>query len=166
MKCPLCRVDMKELNISGVLIDECTECHGLWFDNLELARLDETYEGDGEALERLLSYPRAYDKNRGAISCPRCSMKMHSRCYYYKSDITIDECFGCGGVWLDAGELAAVRSNFKDQQERDAIFEQMLASNADYQAMLKAQSETQQKTTALRQKGLLKNLVNICFRQS
>ncbi len=166
MNCPLCRTAMKEANISGVLIDECLECHGLWFDNLELARLDEIQEGDGEALERLLSYPRTSDSNRGSINCPRCSAKMHSRSYYYKSDIRIDECYGCGGVWLDAGELEEVRKNFKDQDEREAIFEQMLATNKDYQSMMKSQTETQQKTMAIRQKGLLRNLVNICFRAS
>ncbi|MGV8119700.1 MAG: zf-TFIIB domain-containing protein [Candidatus Xenobiia bacterium LiM19] len=163
MNCPLCRIAMKEINISGVNIDECTQCHGLWFDNLELARLDETIEGDGETLERILSYPRDNDRNRGDIVCPRCSVKMHRRSFYYKSDITIDDCYGCGGTWLDAGELDAVRNNFKGQDEREAIFEQMISTNEDYLAMMKSQTETQQKTMAIRQKGLLRNLVNICF---
>jgi Zn-finger nucleic acid-binding protein len=36
-----------------------------------------------------------------------------------KRRITVDECPNCGGYWLDVGELAAVRTEFETEEERD-----------------------------------------------
>lgn len=163
MNCPLCKVPMQQINISGVVIDECDNCHGLWFDSHELSRLDELHEGSGEDLDRILSYPRAGDSRREPLTCPRCTMKMKQRNYFYRSGINIDECYGCGGIWLDAGELRAIRENFKDAEERVELFETMISDHPDYQQLKAQQSLLQQQTEKLRQKGLLKNLFKICF---
>ena len=39
MCCPKCGHEMKEIEIKGVFIDECTLCHGLYFDLGELETL-------------------------------------------------------------------------------------------------------------------------------
>jgi Zn-finger nucleic acid-binding protein len=36
-----------------------------------------------------------------------------------KRKVTVDECPSCGGFWLDAGELAGIRSEFDTEEERD-----------------------------------------------
>jgi Zn-finger nucleic acid-binding protein len=36
-----------------------------------------------------------------------------------KKDVEVDECPGCGGFWLDAGELGRIRSLFKTEEERN-----------------------------------------------
>ncbi len=163
MNCPVCRIPMQQINISGVVIDECDTCHGLWFDSHELTRLDEISEGEGEDLERILSYQRANDARNEQLSCPRCTIKMQKRNYFYRSGINIDECYGCGGIWLDAGELGAIRENFKDKGEREEIFEKLVTEHPDYQQMLSTKSEIEQKTAKLKQKGLLKNLYKLSF---
>lgn len=161
MNCPICWVPLQQLNISGVIIDECDNCHGLWFDAHELARLDEISEGSGEDLDRILSYPRADDMRIEQITCPRCSIKMQRRNYYYKSGINVDECYGCGGIWLDAGELGSIRENFKSQAEREEIFEKMLSDRPEFRQMKSEQAALEQQTEKLRQKGLLKNLFKL-----
>jgi len=35
-----------------------------------------------------------------------------------KKEVEVDECPGCGGFWLDAGELGKIRSLFDTQEER------------------------------------------------
>ena len=35
-----------------------------------------------------------------------------------KNRVTVDECAACGGVWLDPGELRAVRDAFSSEEER------------------------------------------------
>jgi Zn-finger nucleic acid-binding protein len=164
MICPVCNIPLTQLNISGVVIDECSEsCHGLWFDSQELSRLDELGEGAGETLQRLLSYPRGNDDRSRKLTCPRCSTALQRKSYYYRSTIFIDDCYNCGGVWLDAGELAAVRENFKNREEREAICDQMLSENPEFKAFLQKKNELEQKTAVIRQKGLLKNLANLAF---
>jgi hypothetical protein len=37
-----------------------------------------------------------------AMTCPRCGGTLAEREYH---NVKIDECTGCGGVWLDKGEL-------------------------------------------------------------
>ena len=39
------------------------------------------------------------------LECPKCDGKLHESDY---ENIKIDICDKCGGVWLDAGELAQV----------------------------------------------------------
>lgn len=39
MRCPLCDVNMKEVERRGVLIDVCPECKGVWLDKGELEKL-------------------------------------------------------------------------------------------------------------------------------
>jgi Zn-finger nucleic acid-binding protein len=35
-----------------------------------------------------------------------------------KRKVTIDECPDCGGIWLDAGELGAIRDEFASEADR------------------------------------------------
>jgi Zn-finger nucleic acid-binding protein len=36
-----------------------------------------------------------------------------------KRQVAVDECPSCGGYWLDVGELAAIRTEFKTEVERN-----------------------------------------------
>lgn len=46
MLCPNCQAEMKEVNRQGVLIDICTQCHGVWLDRGELNKLLEVSRQD------------------------------------------------------------------------------------------------------------------------
>jgi hypothetical protein len=35
MKCPKCGQDLEECRIEGVVMEQCTECHGVYFDRAE-----------------------------------------------------------------------------------------------------------------------------------
>jgi uncharacterized protein len=39
LTCPVCQGSMREMNKSGVLIDTCTQCRGVWLDRGELEKL-------------------------------------------------------------------------------------------------------------------------------
>ncbi len=39
MRCPRCGEQLEEKTSSGVTLDECPSCHGLWFDKGELEEL-------------------------------------------------------------------------------------------------------------------------------
>jgi len=41
MKCPKCGMDLTEEEISGVHIDKCSSCGGIWLDHGELDRLNQ-----------------------------------------------------------------------------------------------------------------------------
>ena len=59
-----------------------------------------------------------------------------------KKDVEVDECAGCGGFWLDAGELAKIRSLFETEQERhQAAQEYFEGQFAEYFAQMEAEHE-------------------------
>jgi len=48
MNCPVCEKPMVAEDFGGVQVDACRDgCKGIWFDWLELVRLDENHEGFG-----------------------------------------------------------------------------------------------------------------------
>lgn len=139
MNCPVCGIGMIEVEIAGVKIDYCQQgCKGVWFDNFELRKLDEKHEGSGEILEEILSAPRRDDSCRTSpLECPRCEgVKMKRHRYSYKCDVFVDQCYSCNGIWLDGGELKAVRDNFASECERMKAVDSIIASNPEIAAYL------------------------------
>ena len=47
MRCPKCGVTMTEINLLGIMVDQCGGCNGLYFDNGELETLIEAKERRG-----------------------------------------------------------------------------------------------------------------------
>jgi uncharacterized protein len=45
-----------------------------------------------------------------------------------KREVLIDECAGCGGIWLNAGELERIRGEFSSSQERERATQEYLSS--------------------------------------
>ena len=41
------------------------------------------------------------------MKCPKCGMQLEEITF---SDVRIDKCFSCDGLWLDKGELDVIRS--------------------------------------------------------
>jgi len=58
-----------------------------------------------ENQKKMLEEERAKLKDLHFMHCPKCGMKIVEIDY---KNIRIDQCSGCGGVWLDKGELEQV----------------------------------------------------------
>ena len=121
MKCPACSSPLSQHCIGGVTIDACAAgCGGLWFDRFELRRLDDEHEAHGDELVGF-GDGRTVD-HEARRRCPSCEAGhvMMRRLFAPGLALEIDECPGCGGIWLDRGELAAVRSAGGESARRDA----------------------------------------------
>jgi len=136
MKCPVCGGNMVEQDF-GVTVDVCESgCKSIWFDAYELNRLDEKSEGFGAALEAALNAPQRETEERGRLQCPKCDIPMQAHPHRIASDIVIDECVKCGGVLLDAGELAIIRESVHSVSDPFSDVEQVLVSNPGYNKMV------------------------------
>ncbi len=136
MKCPVCGEEMVQENL-GVNVDVCeTGCKGMWFDQDELVMLDENNEGLGAALENALRHPRSNDGARGPIDCPKCAIPLHTHAYRGDREVRVDECYNCGGFFLDSGELTEIRDNYMSDAEVKAYADKLINSVPEY-----AQSE-------------------------
>ncbi len=151
MICPVCSTEMVEEDFGGMNVDVCKNgCKGVWFDWFELSKLDEKNEGLGNALQEALGYERSNDQDRGQINCPKCKLSMHIHVYESAKDINVDECYQCGGFFLDSGELKAIRESFMTEAEREAYAAKLLADIPGLEAAEENLEKEKARTKAIR----------------
>ncbi len=100
MNCPICAIEMIAVERSGIELDSCISCRGLWFDGGELELLAEMSGADLTALDLGASTGAA-----GRRRCPRCRKRLDEIAH---GSIRIDRCPGGDGFWFDRGELGSV----------------------------------------------------------
>lgn len=143
MKCPACDGDLVKIEVGDIAVDACKGgCGGLWFDRFELDKVDEPHEEAGIGLLDLERDPSIEVDHETRRVCPKCDDLTLMRHFFdVKRRVEVDECPGCAGIWLDTGELAAVRTQYASEEERraavDKEFDDLLG---DTFAEMKAES--------------------------
>lgn len=119
MKCPACTCELQPLAVGGMTLDVCVAgCAGIWFDQFELKKFDEEAEEAQELLQLSPVVPAALDQE-AKRPCPKClTLIMMKGFSSVRRAVRLDTCPGCGGQWLDHGELAALRSEFVTDADR------------------------------------------------
>jgi Zn-finger nucleic acid-binding protein len=123
VNCPACARELTRWTSPALEVDVCDGgCGGIWFDHYELHKVDEPAEAAGEGLLDVAVDPSVQvdlDKRR---TCPKCTdgVVMMRHFTSVERKVTIDECPECGGIWLDAGELRAIRTEFPSDDARQA----------------------------------------------
>jgi Zn-finger nucleic acid-binding protein len=99
--CPKCQQNLKRKYVSemNLTVDYCPRCKGIWFDGGELNHA--MPEAD-----RQLPIPR--NAVRLQAPCPVCGRPLYTF-PYPGTRVVIEMCRRCRGLWLDAGEFAALR---------------------------------------------------------
>lgn len=148
VKCPACSNEMSEVQVQDVCVDVCEGgCGGIWFDWLELKKVDEAHESLGEDLLHIARDARAQVDLEARRHCPRCKGQALLRHFAsVKREVTIDECPACGGFFLDHGEINGIRAQYPSEDERseaaEALFDDLIAEGfADIAAESAARTE-------------------------
>ena len=128
IKCPACAKPMRKVFIESAncYIDICTDgCGGIYFDNREFKKFDEQHENIDEMLQAYKE--KKYEKvNESEIRiCPICGNNMVKHYTNIKLDVEVDECYTCGGMFLDYGELEEIRGQFATEEERSKAFKEL-----------------------------------------
>ncbi len=112
MQCAKCQGRLKPIEVDHIELDRCEECRGLWFDPNELNEV--LQHGRYKLVEpvfggntRLVSAP----SNHTPGACPRCKTDLTAIESLVIDGLIYDDCPKCGGIWLDAGELAVLGSH-------------------------------------------------------
>ena len=119
MECPACEAKLSEVDAGNVKVDICKEgCAGIWLDWKEIKEFDENHELDIYKKFNLTDNKSVKIKE-GPRSCPKCEDAILFRRYYdIKSEVEIDQCAKCSGIWLDTTELQNIRDQYKTEEER------------------------------------------------
>lgn len=110
--CPRCRVPLSAVVVDPDLDDiealHCARCDGHWLEQADLKRLEQVVEVHWVEV-RHLPPPDVQDV---PLTCPRCSPERHLVKLHSERDrkVVMDGCIHCQGVWLDGGELNAIRN--------------------------------------------------------
>ena len=110
--CPACQKEMVKVFIptKNIYVDICLNgCGGIFFDNREFKFFDELKENMDEiakAYEGKTFEPVGEYKTR---TCPRCTSTMVKNSAALAGEIEVDDCYYCGGKFLDFGELEKIR---------------------------------------------------------
>lgn len=139
MQCPVDHNDLIEKEYERtIMVNQCSSCQGMWMDQWELkaiqANKGKYYQQELKELPDLVqnSYLQALEKQRPLIDCPKCAengnkITMDRREHGYCSQIMVDVCHNCQGIWLDQGEIQALeiffeRSHINDKDVKTGFF--------------------------------------------
>ena len=85
-------------------------------------------------LRRGLFKPRKVEpgeKASTARQCPQCGAPMREFNYAYDSNVFLDRCPKCDGIWADSGEIRRIAQHLKIDPEVDAIGRGLIAPGAE-----------------------------------
>ncbi len=123
IKCPACQKEMHKIFIpsEGINIDVCLDgCGGIYFDNREFKSFDEQHENIDQILKAIEGKEFIKVDETLPRTCPVCGARMVKNFASIKKEVQIDECYACGGKFLDHGELTKIRSQYLTEADRSA----------------------------------------------
>lgn len=104
----------REAHPSTLEIDRCPSCGGVWLEPGKMARAEDLARKRGKGVDpiaiadlfrRTYANARLQGEHRPAIDCPACGEVMFEREWIPGSEVRVEVCMGCRGVWLDEGEI-------------------------------------------------------------
>jgi Zn-finger nucleic acid-binding protein len=120
MKCPRDHAELTEkIYESDITVDACPECGGLWLEKGKLEAIEESLDNDYtpelKEMPNLIegAFERAEQMTARSLTCPACGSPMENHEYAYCSQVMVDSCPHCGGIWLDEGEIMKLELFFE-----------------------------------------------------
>ena len=160
IQCPACGKEMEKVYVESakVYVDVCSNgCGGIYFDNREFYLFDEPSEDISEITEVLKNKtfePADTEQDR---FCPHCGNKMVKNFTSFSKEVATDDCYNCGGKFLDYGELEKARAQFESAEARARNAEsKILQSPIYYEATLKDADKN-------RKQSIIKNAYDAIF---
>ena len=128
MKCPNDNTEMYQVKIEGhygqpILLEQCKECGGIWFDEMELFS---ARHGEAEKIEvfdsKSLWTPTNIEKR--ILRCPLDQSELFQfKDRYFLKGIILERCPSCSGIWLNRGDFTKfqqARQELKRPKERSS----------------------------------------------
>lgn len=122
MLCPNCDVTLHPANYEGVALESCPNCTGVWLDAGELSALSECTPEELQRVQDAASAKREgisvlWNANP-TLMCPRCCVSLAAPALVYGADVPLDSCTHCNGVWVGAGNMAALSRHYRQSLGR------------------------------------------------
>ncbi|MBZ9572934.1 zf-TFIIB domain-containing protein [Patescibacteria group bacterium] len=121
MTCPICKTELKKAVFYSIEVDFCPKCLGLWFEQDELQQAKDEKDKDLNWLDIDLWQKEAkFRISKEKKLCPACSVPLYA-INYSDSQIEVDLCNLCQGIWLDRGEFKKVIDYLKEKGKKEVL---------------------------------------------
>lgn len=165
LTCPACGAKMEKIFVerANCNIDVCTNgCGGIFFDNREFKKFDEHFESIDE-LKKALEGKTFKDTDQTfKRTCPACGMKMVKNSTSIKGNIIVDDCYNCGGKFLDYKELDKIREEYPTEEARSKDVENYLKNKMGYEYE-EMHAHNRLKANSPQKQGILDRFINKFF---
>ncbi|MCP4707361.1 MAG: rhomboid family intramembrane serine protease [Planctomycetes bacterium] len=137
MDCPVCKVPLRKVRSRSLEIDMCPRCKGKWYDDGEFTEyvraLSESgvVEAERSRLFVRREVRRACKSQEGTRYCPSCQIVMKKFNYAYDSNVFLDKCMACRGMWADKGESSQVAAHMKVDPRAKAVAEGIIKDHRE-----------------------------------
>jgi Zn-finger nucleic acid-binding protein len=124
MNCPVCNHSLDAAKYEYLPYYYCKRCQGMWVDAKLLKNLAVrmAVNMNIKPSEKKFFQPRTVErppKDGRVRLCPKCGAGMKQLNYAYDSNVIIDRCDACEGIWLDNGEMTQLAAFH--QIDEDAV---------------------------------------------
>jgi membrane associated rhomboid family serine protease/Zn-finger nucleic acid-binding protein len=111
---------LEPIHYEDIEIDACMHCGGLWFDSNELDQVVHAYDPNYHHKEPIV---KTLGQRIGTSSkkCPHCKELLITHQFEPRSDLKIDICESCHGIWLDKGELDQAKISHEIHEAEEII---------------------------------------------
>jgi Zn-finger nucleic acid-binding protein len=105
--CPVCSVDLQPVLLDGELVRRCPQCNGMCFERgqlesiVHIVKLFQSVRLSEDDIDSISPEERARTR-----CCPLDRSRMKKA---EIAGLTVDLCGSCGAIWLDDGEITALK---------------------------------------------------------
>jgi uncharacterized protein len=128
MHCPRTKTPLKKVSVGKVPVYVSEACGGVLFENQTLKDFECPNDKRGKALtDHLSQFHNEIADLKHRVSCPVCTDTVMLRRFYSPLHaVEIDECPGCGSIWLDTGELEKLQFLMFNEKERAILRHELM----------------------------------------
>ncbi|MBP8604391.1 MAG: zf-TFIIB domain-containing protein [Phycisphaerae bacterium] len=126
MRCPGCKGLLRAERHDYIEFHICSHCRGIWVAGEQFRALAVRVAAEGQvpSSAKLTFEPRKALKpaeDNPARLCPVCDKPMQEFNYAYDSNIFLDRCRQCRGIWLDPNEIIDIAAHIQYNPDVDAV---------------------------------------------
>ena len=142
-RCPVCKIQCEPIKYEGVPIYNCGSCGGHW---LSQPRLDvivnrREYQMPEAVQKKVLAIAKESNTTRTLI-CQTCGKEMVKKPFKHWSDIELDYCLKCDGIWFDRCELEKCQIYWEYLQDHPEEWDKL--GSVTKKALLNAELQNRQ----------------------
>ncbi len=142
MKCPACAGTLQPRAFFDAEPYICDSCEGIWFERGLVPRVLRSIIASGKAGEETVkeAFGRKAEpldaRTQSRRECPVCHAPLEPFNYMYDSNVVIDKCASCGGMWTDKDEIFRIARHVRGNAAVNALGRSLVESEREHSSFI------------------------------